>query len=518
MVKELQLVVDPATAYEEQLLKREVAKQLNVTPNDIRTIRIEKRSIDARQRNVRVNLKLQAFIGEMPASDNFRYQFKNVSNKPPVVIVGMGPAGLFAALKLIELGFKPIMLERGKDVSARKRDIAFISREHIINPDSNYCFGEGGAGTFSDGKLYTRSNKRGDTQRILQLLHFNGAHENILYESHAHIGSDKLPEIIKNIRTTILDCGGEVHFNTRLTNIIVEDNQVKSVELNNGTKLNASALVLATGHSARDIYDILYKQGIELEAKTFAMGVRVEHPQELIDSIQYHIKNRGKYLPAASYNLVSQVDERGVYSFCMCPGGYIVPSATSPDEVVVNGMSASRRHTQFANSGIVVEIRPDDLLPYKEYGLMAGLHFQKYLEQLAKQNGGQGQQAPAQRLTDFVNNRTSSSLPDSSYTPGLASSALHQWLPQSIGNRLQKGFVAFDKKMHGFLTSEAYIAGVESRTSSPLRIPRDPETMQHIRIKGLFPCGEGAGYAGGITSSAMDGENAAIKIHAYLQK
>jgi uncharacterized protein len=518
MVKELQLVVDPATAFEEQLLKRELAKQLGITPNDILSVRIEKRSIDARQRDVKVNLKLQVFIGEMPATSPFHYQFRNVSKNKSVIIVGMGPAGLFAALKLIELGIKPILLERGKDVSERKRDIALISREHIINPESNYCFGEGGAGTFSDGKLYTRSTKRGDNQRILQLLHFNGASESILYEAHAHIGSDKLPEIIKKIRTTILDCGGEVHFNTRLTNIVIEDNEVKSVELNNDVRLQANAIVLATGHSARDIYDVLHKQGIELEAKTFAMGVRVEHPQELIDSIQYHSKSRDKYLPAASYNLVSQIDGRGVYSFCMCPGGYIVPSATSPDEVVVNGMSASRRHTQFANSGIVVEIRPEDLIPYNKHGIMGGLHFQKHLEQLAKQNGGYGQNAPAQRLSDFVNNLTSGSLPHSSYTPGLTSSPLHQWLPESIGTRLQQGFISFDKKMRGFLTNEAYIAGVESRTSSPVRIPRNPETMQHIRIKGLFPCGEGAGYAGGIASSAMDGENAAIKVAEYLVK
>jgi uncharacterized FAD-dependent dehydrogenase len=518
MIKEIQLVVDPDTAFEEQLLKRELAKKLDVTPNDIRAIRIEKRSIDARQRDIKINLKLQVFLDEMPETNAFRYNYKNVSGKTAVIIVGTGPAGLFAALKLIELGIKPILLERGKDVSSRKHDIALISREHLINPESNYCFGEGGAGTFSDGKLYTRSTKRGDNQRVLQLFHFHGADESILYESHPHIGTDKLPEIIKNIRKTIIDCGGEIHFNTRLENIIIENNRVKSVLVNKGADLHANALILATGHSARDIYSMLHTRGIELEAKTFAMGVRVEHPQELIDNMQYHRKNRGKYLPAASYNLVTQIDGRGVYSFCMCPGGYIVPSATSPDEIVVNGMSASRRHTPFANSGIVVEIRPEDLSLYSKHGILAGLYYQLQLEHLAKINGGQGQYAPAQRLDDFVRNRTSATLPESSYTPGIISSPLHSWLPEPIKNRLQLGFLAFDKKMHGFLTNEAYIAGVESRTSSPVRIPRDSESMQHIRVKGLFPCGEGAGYAGGISSSALDGENAALKVAEYLLK
>jgi uncharacterized FAD-dependent dehydrogenase len=516
MVKELQLVTNPQIAADETLLKKEICKRFNFVPEDIGLIRITKKSIDARSRNIKINLSLQIFIGELPDSNTFKFHYKNITNSNPVHIIGTGPAGLFAALKLIESGLKPILLERGTDVSSRKRDIALISREHIINPESNYCFGEGGAGTFSDGKLYTRSTKRGDNSRILQLLHFHGADDTILYESHPHIGTDKLPEIIKNIRKTILDCGGEVHFNARVDNLIIEDNQVKAIVLKDRTTINVKALILATGHSARDIYTMLNTLDIELEAKTYAMGVRVEHPQELIDSIQYHRRDRGNYLPAASYNLVTQVDGRGVYSFCMCPGGYIVPSATSPDEIVVNGMSASRRHTAFANSGIVVEIRPEDIPGYNETSILAGLQFQMHLEHLAKQNGGKGQFAPAQRVSDFVNKKNSPTLPSSSYTPGLISSPLHSWLPEHIGKRLQQGFVAFDKKMKGFLTNEAYIAGVESRTSSPIRIPRDPETMQHIRIKGLFPCGEGAGYAGGIASSAIDGENAAVKVNEWL--
>jgi uncharacterized FAD-dependent dehydrogenase len=518
MIKDIQLVTNPQTATDADLLRRDLAKRLEIPVIDIQHVRILKKSIDARNRDVKINLSLQVFIGEQPQKNSFQFQYRNVSDKTPVHIVGTGPAGLFAALKLIELGLKPILLERGTDVSSRKRDIALISREHIINPESNYCFGEGGAGTFSDGKLFTRSTKRGDNSRVLQMFHLHGADESILYESHPHIGTDKLPEIIKNIRKTILDCGGEVHFNARVDEITVENDHLKSIVLKDGTKIETKALVLATGHSAREIYNMLHLQGIELEAKTFAMGVRVEHPQELIDSIQYHRKDRGEYLPAASYNLVTQVEERGVYSFCMCPGGYIVPSATLPDQVVVNGMSASRRHTPFANSGIVVEIRPEDLSDYSEHGVLAGLHFQMHLEQMARQNSSSGQHAPAQRLSDFVKNRISGSLPESSYTPGLVTSPLHLWLPEHIGSRLQKGFMAFDKKMHGFVTSEAYIAGVESRTSSPVRIPRNPETMQHIRIKGLFPCGEGAGYAGGIASSALDGENAAVKVAEWMMK
>ncbi|MDP4209098.1 MAG: FAD-binding protein [Bacteroidota bacterium] len=511
MIKDIQLTVLPQKVQDETLLRQEIARKLDVHTNDITTFRIRKKSIDARQRDIKINLWVTVYLGEQPSKDTeFRPDYKNVASKAPVIVVGSGPAGLFAALRLIELGRKPIVLERGKDVSSRKRDIALLNREHLVNPESNYCFGEGGAGTFSDGKLYSRSNKRGNIDRILQIFHFHGAQDEILYESHPHIGTDKLPEIIKNMRQTIIDCGGEMHFNTRLTDLIVQDDTIKGVLTSAGSAIACDTVILATGHSARDVYELLHEKKIHLESKPFAMGVRVEHPQELIDSIQYHTKSRGNYLPAASYSLVAQADGRGVYSFCMCPGGYIVPSATSPDEMVVNGMSSSRRHTPFANSGIVVEIRPEDFVHYTQHGSLAGLRYQQNLEQLALRNGGPGQTAPAQRLTDFVKGKLSATLPTSSYIPGLMSSPLHAWLPDNISKRLQLGFTLFDKKMHGFLTNEAYIAGVESRTSSPVRIPRETESLEHPQIKGLYPCGEGAGYAGGIVSSAMDGENAAI--------
>ncbi len=512
MIKEIQLVVSPQTASEEIPLRKAIAINLNIDPIDITAFRIVKKSIDARQRDIKINLKLSVFIGENPVDLKYQFHYQNVSGKKRVIVVGSGPAGLFAALRLIELGIQPFVIERGKDVSARKRDIALISREHQINPESNYCFGEGGAGTFSDGKLYTRSNKRGNTDRILQILYSHGADQNILYESHPHIGTDLLPEIIKHIRQTIIDCGGSIHFETKLTDLLINNGRVKGIIIQNGETIESEAVILATGHSARDIYELFQRKQILLEAKPFAMGVRVEHPQELIDSIQYQSKSRNKYLPAASYSLVTQVDGRGVYSFCMCPGGYIVPSATSPDEMVVNGMSSSKRHTPFANSGMVVEIQLADVANYQQFGVLAGLHYQQNLEKLAKQNSTGGQIAPAQRLTDFVQKRVSTNLPESSYTPGVSSSPIHQWLPEAISRRLQEAFVHFDKKMPGFLTHEAYIAGVESRTSSPVRVPRDYETMQHPQIKGLFPCGEGAGYAGGIVSSAMDGENAAEKV------
>jgi uncharacterized protein len=515
MIKEIQISVSPQVVYEKELLKHDIALALNIPDGDITTFQIVRKSIDARQRQIKFNVSVKVYIGEMTAPSVFKHNYQNTSAKEHAIVVGSGPAGLFAALRLIELGVKPIIIERGKDISARKRDIAFISREHLIDPESNYCFGEGGAGTFSDGKLYTRSNKRGDIERILQILHFHGANPDILYEAHPHIGTDKLPEIIKNIRQTILDCGGEIHFNTKLTDILITNGAVKGIRTSLGDTIEGKALILATGHSARDIYELLLHKEILLESKPFAMGVRVEHPQELIDSIQYHVRNRGKYLPAAAYNVVSQVDGRGVYSFCMCPGGYIVPSATSTDEIVVNGMSSSNRHTPFANSGIVVEIKTEDLPgTSSDRSVLAGLDYQRFLEQLAKQNG-QGQAAPAQRLTDFTEGRASSSLPESSYTPGLISSPLHSWLPDHISKRLREGFVQFDKKMKGFLTKEAYIAGVESRTSSPVRIPRQTDNRQHPGLKGLFPCGEGSGYAGGIVSSAMDGEKAADALSIF---
>jgi hypothetical protein len=516
MIKEIQLVVSPQTASEDSPLRKAIAKNLSISPEDITSYRILKKSTDARQRDIKINLKLSVYLGETPADLEYPFHYRNVSDKKKVVVVGSGPAGLFAALRLIELGLQPIVIERGKDVSTRKRDIALISREQQINPESNYCFGEGGAGTFSDGKLYTRSNKRGSTDRILQILYSHGADKSILYESHPHIGTDLLPEIIKHIRKTITDCGGSMHFETKLTDILINNGKITGIKIQNGETIATEAVVLATGHSARDIYELFQRKQILLEAKPFAMGVRVEHPQELIDSIQYHTKTRGKYLPAASYSLVTQVDGRGVYSFCMCPGGYIVPSATSQDEMVVNGMSSSKRHTPFANSGMVVEIHLEDVTAYQQYGVLAGIQYQQYLEKLAKQNSNSGQVAPAQRLTDFVQKRLSSDLPQSSYTPGIVSSSLHQWLPEPISRRLREGFVQFDKKMPGFLTREAYIAGVESRTSSPVRIPRDFETMQHPQVKGLFPCGEGAGYSGGIVSSAIDGENAAEKVALTL--
>ncbi len=509
MIKEVQLSVNPKTSCTPDLLKQEIAKAINVSLSDITSYQIVKKSIDARQRIIKINVKVKVYVGEVPSETAFRPNYSNVSGKECVIIVGAGPAGLFAALKLIERGLRPIVLERGKDVGSRKRDIALITREHLVNPESNYCFGEGGAGTFSDGKLYTRSNKRGDIERVLQILHFHGASPEILYESHPHIGTDKLPEIIRAMRQTIIDCGGEIHFNSKVSDLLTNDNEITGVATSDGGAFHAKAVILATGHSARDIYELLNQKGILLQSKSFAMGVRVEHPQAFIDSIQYHSKLRDECLPAASYSLATQVQNRGVYSFCMCPGGYMVPSATMPDQVVVNGMSSSTRHTPFANAGIVVEIREEDVPAIKKHGLLAGLYYQQNLEKLAKENAGEGQQAPAQRLTDFVNGRLSGSLPQSSYTPGLISSPLHTWLPEHIVTRLKQGFQDFDQKMKGFISSDAYIAGVESRTSSPIRIPRDPETMQHPQIKGLFPCGEGAGYAGGIVSSAMDGENAA---------
>lgn len=515
MIKEIQLTVSPEIAGEDTLLRKEISGKLSVAQSDISGYRIIKKSLDARH-DVKINLTLTVFLGEIPTNEIFTPNYRFVGNKEPVIVVGAGPAGLFAALQLIESGFRPVITERGKDVSSRKKDIARISTAGIIDAESNYCFGEGGAGTFSDGKLYTRSNKRGNIRHVFQVLHFHGANQAIMYEAHPHIGTDMLPEIIKKIRQTILDCGGEILFNTRIDDIIIADGKINAVKTSSGDILSGKAVVLATGHSARDVYHMLHRRNILLESKSFAMGVRVEHPQALIDSIQYHTRVRNPYLPAASYSLAVQSGERGVYSFCMCPGGYIVPSATAADEIVVNGMSSSRRHTAFANSGIVVEIRAEDFSDYQKHGSLAGLYYQKDLEILARKHGSSDQSAPAQRLSDFIRGQESSSLPQSSYIPGIHSSPLHQWLPENIRKRLQDGFTQFDKKMHGFVTNEAYIAGVESRTSSPVRIPRLSENMQHPEVKGLFPCGEGSGYAGGIVSSAMDGENAALEVCKYL--
>jgi len=465
---------------------------------------------------VKILMRAEVFIGEEMPDDDLEMHYQDVRNKETVIIVGSGPAGLFAALRLIELGLKPIILERGKEVSERKLDIAKINRESIVNPDSNYAFGEGGAGTFSDGKLYTRSKKRGNVQSILKILQQHGADPDIMVDAHPHIGTNKLPRIIQIIRETILNSGGEFYFNHRVDGLLIEQQQIKGVRVGE-KEFIGKAVILATGHSARDVYHFLHEAEILLEAKSWAMGVRVEHPQEMIDEIQYHTKDgRGEYLPAATYNLSTQVDGRGAYSFCMCPGGIIVPAMTGQNEMVVNGMSPSGRNTPFANSGIVVEIKPEDFAKYSDKGPLAGLEYQKELERLAFVNGGSNFTAPAQCLADFVDGRLSFDLPECSYVPGTISSPLHFWLPDEIGLRLRKAFELFDRKMRGFVTNEAVVLGVESRTSSPVRIPRDKETFQHVSITGLFPCGEGAGYAGGIASSAIDGERCAEKVDIWL--
>jgi uncharacterized protein len=513
MVKQVQINLAPSAAADDAMIKKISASLSGISQSEISVVRVIKRSVDARKKNIRVNLTVEVFSGEdssIPVINSFIPI--NVSQKKEVIIVGAGPAGLFSALRLIELGIRPVIIERGRDVSSRKKDIARISREQIIDPESNYCFGEGGAGTYSDGKLYTRSKKRGDNTRVLELLCFHGANENILYEAHPHLGTDKLPGIISCIRKSILDAGGLFILEKRVTDLLIDGNAIKGVVTADNEKILSPYVVLATGHSARDIYDICHNRGVELEIKPFAMGVRVEHPQELIDKIQYHGNSRGEFLPAASYNFAKQVDGRGVYSFCMCPGGFIVPSATSQEQVVVNGMSPSGRNSPYANSGIVVEIKPEDLGKYQSFGIMAGIEFQKELEREAWKNGGHTQRAPAQRLADFVAGVSSDSLPRVSYFPGVTSSPLHSWLPKMIGRRLRDGFRMFGQVMNGYLTNEAVVLGVESRTSSPVRIPRDPEKLHHIRISGLYPCGEGSGYAGGIVSSAVDGIRAAEAI------
>lgn len=517
MPHDISIILRPEEAANEPGIKRAIATQLNIGTGDIGHYIITRKSIDARRGRVSVNLGVRVFMPDEPVvGQRSLFTYRDVHRSKPVVVVGAGPAGLFAALRLIELGIKPIVLERGKSVSDRKRDIAKLNREHRLNPNSNYAFGEGGAGTFSDGKLYTRSKKRGDYRRIIQVLIDHGADEAIAYEAHPHIGTDRLPRIITRIRETILQHGGEVLFGSRVASLIIKNERTVGVVLSDGQNINGEAVILATGHSARDIYEMLNRQGVTLEPKPFAMGVRVEHPQMLIDSIQYHGIPRSEYLPAASYSLVHQVEGRGVYSFCMCPGGFIVPAATATDEVVVNGMSPSGRNSRWANSGIVVEIRLDDLAQYAQYGIFAGLQLQAELERLSKLHGGYGVQAPAQRLADFIEGRASTNLPSCSYHPGLTSSNLHEWLPTHIGMRLQQGFKVFGKKMWGFLTNEAAILGVESRTSSPIRIPRNSESLQHVSIKGLFPAGEGAGYAGGIVSSALDGTLIADAVATYV--
>lgn len=509
MKKEITLLLTPSEWDEEGSRLPLLAAALGMQVQDIAGLRILRKSIDARGRHIKVNVTFEVFIGEEPASllEN-EYHYDPVENRPEVVVVGAGPAGYFASLRLIELGFRPVLLERGKEVGERKRDIELLENDHLLNSDSNYCFGEGGAGTFSDGKLYTRSKKRGDSSRILEILYLHGAPENILYESHPHVGSDKLPEVVARLRKTILQAGGTVQFNSRVIDIGVADGQITHVLTSQQEKITGKAYILATGHSARDVYYLLQARGIALEAKPYAMGIRVEHPQELINHIQYH-GDKSKYLPAASYNMVDQINNRGVYSFCMCPGGQIVPSATAASEIVVNGMSVSQRNSPFANSGIVVQILPTDYASYQNRRGLEGLCLQEQLEQKAYRCVQKGLSAPAQRLTDFVSRRSSQNLPVCSYQPGTVLSPLHEWLPPFICENLQLGFKSFNTRMKGYLSREAIIVGIESRTSSPVRIPRNPETGCHPMYTNLFTAGEGSGYSGGIVSSAVDGENMA---------
>ncbi|MBN2891340.1 MAG: NAD(P)/FAD-dependent oxidoreductase [Bacteroidales bacterium] len=515
MFKQLSIELHPEMAASEEQYKKAIARKIGVSPREITGIEILKKSIDARKITPKIIMSVNVWWGEkMPEKEPFKLNLQDVTNKPEVIVVGAGPAGLFAALKLIENGFKPIVLERGKNVSERKVDVASINRNNALNEESNYCFGEGGAGTFSDGKLYTRSKKRGSTQYVLDVLKLHGAEAKIFTEAHPHIGTNNLPRIIVNIRETIVNAGGKIIFNTRVDDLIVENNEILGVITQNGDKINGKAVILATGHSARDIYELLHKKSILLEAKSFAMGVRVEHNQMLIDTNQYNLPERGKYLPAASYSLVTQVENRGVYSFCMCPGGYIVPAATSQNEMVVNGMSPSNRDSVYANSGIVVEIREEDFPDQEKYGVLAGLKFQQYLEKLAFEKGGENVIAPAQTIADFVGKKNTANLPATSYNPGVVNSDMHNWLPEFINKKLRHAFNEFNKKIKGFVSNDAIMLGVESRTSSPVRIPRDKDTLEHVQVANLYPCGEGAGYAGGIVSAAIDGIRCAEMISA----
>ena len=526
MVNEYQIRVVPEVAAQEDRLKAWLADEYGFDVRTIYGVRILKRSIDARQRQIFVNLKVRVYVNEQPQDDAFvKTDYPNVESHPQVVVVGAGPGGLFAALRLIELGLRPIVLERGKNVHERKLDLANITKTQKVDGESNYCFGEGGAGAYSDGKLYTRSKKRGNTDKILNVFCQHGASAAILADAHPHIGTDKLPKVIEAMRNTIINCGGEVHFQSKMTRLLLDATTSSKVigvvaeETVNGTcaeKEYHGPVILATGHSARDVYRYLFESKVELEAKGIAVGVRLEHPSHLIDQIQYHSKQgRGRYLPAAEYSMVTQVDGRGVYSFCMCPGGFVIPAATDKEQIVVNGMSPANRGTAWSNSGMVVEVRPEDV---EGDDVLKVMRFQEQLERTCWQQGNMRQTAPAQRMADFVNNRLSYDLPKSSYAPGLISSPLHFWLPDMIFHRLQEGFRTFGRQAHGFLTNEALLIAVETRTSSPIRIIRDRETLQHICIQGLFPCGEGAGYAGGIVSAGVDGERCAEMVAAYLQK
>lgn len=518
---EIELFLLPQVAATEWEVKRKISEKLSVGVNDF-SFQIIKRSIDARSSVVKIRLLVQVFLqGEKITQQTFTRNYKNVSNAKPVLIIGCGPAGLFAALRLIEIGYKPILIERGKNVRERRRDLAAINKEGKINPESNYCFGEGGAGTYSDGKLYTRSSKRGDINRILHTFIEHGAQHDIAVDAHPHIGTNKLPQIITSMREKILECGGEIHFHTKLKEFIVADNQVKGIKISENNSKNyisilADAVILATGHSARDIYYLLYRQKFLIEAKPLAIGVRIEHPQHIIDEAQYHCKARSEFLPPASYSLTHQVNGRGVYSFCMCPGGIIAPAMTDVNEMVVNGWSPSKRNNPFANSGMVVSLEEKDATPFAKSGALKFLEYQKQTEQTAFIAGGNNLKAPAQRLIDFCENTFSTSLPACSYIPGITSAKMEEVLPCEIAIALREGLKSFGKKMRNYFTNEAIVVGVESRTSSPVRIPRDKETLMHPELKGLFPCGEGAGFAGGIVSAAMDGERCAEKCHNFI--
>lgn len=547
MIEEYQIRILPEQAASEEGIKRYLSKEKGIDVRTLNQVRVLKRSIDARQRTIYVNLKVRAYINEFAQDDQYIHtEYPDVSSRPRVVVVGEGPGGLFASLRLIELGYRPVVLERGKDVRERKKDLSNITKTQKVDAESNYCFGEGGAGAYSDGKLYTRSKKRGSVDKILNVFCQHGANTNILADAHPHIGTDKLPRVIENMRNTILQCGGEVHFQTKMTSFIIDGDKVIGVEAVNlqtgAEETYRGPVILATGHSARDVYRYLAASRIEIEAKGIAVGVRLEHPAHLIDQIQYHNKNgRGKYLPAAEYSFVTQVDGRGVYSFCMCPGGFVIPAATGPQQLVVNGMSPSNRGTAWSNSGMVVETHPEDVASFVQEhqavlqsdaslsssaeeevlspdSPLTMMHFQQIVEKQCWQQGNMKQTAPAQRMADFVNNRLSYDLPKSSYAPGLISSPLHFWMPSFVSKRLQEGFKTFGKNAHGFLTNEATLIAMETRTSSPVRILRDPDTLQHVRLQGLFPCGEGAGYAGGIVSAGVDGERCAEMCAEYLKK